>query len=139
MSSSEKTAFCATCLLGVEGLLSEELRDLGCEDVRAENGRVRFAGGWEILARACLNSRYAERAGIFLGEFPARSFEELFQGVKALPWEDFLGKQDAFPVAGSSLSSALHSVPDCQAIVKKAVVERLKSRYRLSWFSSPAC
>lgn len=134
MSSSEKMAFCATCLLGVEGLLSEELRDLGCEDVRAENGRVLFAGGWEILARACLNSRYAERAGIFLGEFPARSFEELFQGVKALPWEDFLGKQDAFPVAGSSLSSVLHSVPDCQAIVKKAVVERLKSRYQLSWF-----
>lgn len=134
MSPPQEMTFCATCLLGVEGLLGDELRAMGCDDVRAENGRVLFGGGWPSLARACLNSRYAERVGVFLGEFPARSFEELFQGVKALPWEEFLGARDAFPVTGSCLSSALHSVPDCQAIVKKAVVERLKGRYRLSWF-----
>ncbi len=126
--------YCAPCLLGVEGLAAEELREMGGENVRAENGRVLFEGGQELLARANLNCRYPERIGILLGEFRAESFEELFQNVKALPWEDFLGKEDAFPVSGSSLNSRLHSVPDCQAIIKKAVVERLKGKYRLSWF-----
>lgn len=126
--------YLATCLLGVEGLLADELRALECKDVRAENGRVFFEGGWDILARASMNSRYAERVALFMGESRAESFEELFQGVKALPWERFLDKQDAFPVTGSSLNSKLHSVPDCQAIIKKAVVERLRSRYKLNWF-----
>ncbi len=126
--------FCAPCLLGVEGLAAEELRAMGAADVRAENGRVLFAGDEALLARANLNSRVAERVLILLGEFDARSFEELFQGARALPWEEFIGKEDAFPVTGSSLNSQLHSVPDCQAILKKAVVERLKSRYHLSWF-----
>lgn len=133
-NSPREMTYSAACLMGVEGLAARELRELGCRNVRAENGRVLFEGGWEILARANINSRYAERVGILLGEFPAESFEELFQGVKALPWEDFLGSGDAFPVTGSSLNSRLHSVPDCQAIIKKAVVERLKSRYHLSWF-----
>lgn len=127
--------YCAPCLLGVEGLVAEELREMGCEEVRAENGRVLFSGGPELLARANINSRYAERIGLLLGEFRAASFEELFQGVKALHWEEFLGKEDAFPVTGSSLNSRLHSVPDCQAVIKKAIVERLKTRYRLGWFS----
>lgn len=126
--------YCATCLLGIEGLVAEELRELEAGDVRAENGRVLFSGGPEILARASLGSRYAERIAILMGDFPARSFEELFQGIKALPWEVVLGSQDAFPVTGSSLNSQLHSVPDCQAIIKKAVVERLKNHYHLAWF-----
>lgn len=126
--------FCAPCLMGVEGLAAEELRGLGCENVRAENGRVLFEGEWTALIRANLWSRYAERILLLLGEFEAKSFEELFQGVKALPWERFLQKEDAFPVTGSSLSSGLHSVPDCQAIVKKAIVERLKTKYHVSWF-----
>ncbi len=134
MNFSQEMTYSAACLMGVEGLVAQELRELGCQNVRAENGRVLFEGGWDILARANINSRYAERVGICLGEFQARSFEELFQGVKALPWEDFLGKRDAFPVIGSSLNSKLYSVPDCQAIIKKAVVERLKSCYHLSWF-----
>lgn len=125
---------CAVCLLGVEGLVAQELRDLGCENVRAENGRVLFDGGWDVLARVNLNSRFAERIGILLGDFRARSFEELFQGVRALPWEAFIGQNDEFPVTGSSLNSQLHSVPDCQSIIKKAIVERLKSRYRVAWF-----
>ena len=127
--------YSATCLLGVEGLLARELRDMGCGDVRAENGRALFSGGWDILARANLCSRFAERVGILLGEFEARTFEELFQGVKALPWEEYLGREDAFPVTGSSLDSKLHSVPDCQAIIKKAVVERLKQSFRQDWFT----
>ena len=86
------------------------------------------------MIRANLNSRFGERVLLLLGSFQARSFEELFQGVKALPWERFLGKEDQFPVTGSCLTSQLHSVPDCQAIMKKAIVERLKSKYGLSWF-----
>ena len=127
--------FCVPCLFGVEGLVAQELRDMGLEQVQAENGRVLFSGGWEAMARANLCCRFGERVLLLLGEFPARSFEELFQGVKALPWEGLLGKEDAFPVTGSSLSSQLHSVPDCQAIIKKAIVERLKAKYKLSWFA----
>lgn len=126
--------YSAACLLGVEGLVAQELRDMACENVRAENGRVLFEGGWNILARANLCSRFAERVGILMGDFPARSFEELFQGIRALPWEEYLGRGDAFPVSGSSLNSQLHSVPDCQAVMKKAVVERLKQKYRQDWF-----
>ncbi|CCX37230.1 rNA methylase PF01170 family [Clostridium sp. CAG:1013] len=126
--------FCIPCLFGVESLVAQELGDLGLEQVRAENGRVLFSGGWEAMIRANLNSRFGERVLLFLGSFQARSFEELFQGVKALPWERFLGKEDQFPVTGSCLTSQLHSVPDCQAIMKKAIVERLKSKYGLSWF-----
>ncbi len=130
----KEMTFCAPCLMGVEGLAAEELRAMECGNVRAENGRVLFQGNETALARACIGSRYAERILILLGEFTARSFEELFQGVRSLPWEDFIQKEDRFPVAGSSLSSQLHSVPDCQSIVKKAVVERLKEKYHITWF-----
>ncbi len=122
------------CLFGLEGPLAEELRKMGAENVQPQNGRVVFDGSAEMIARANLCSRYGERVQVLLASFPAQSFEELFQGVKALPWEDWIGKQDAFPVKGSCLSSQLASVPDCQSIIKKAVVERLKSRYSLSWF-----
>ena len=86
--------------MGIEGLAAEELRELGCENVRAENGRVLFSGGAELLARANLGSRFGERVLLLLGEFPARSFEDLFQGTRALPWEALLDKEDAFPVSG---------------------------------------
>lgn len=130
----DKLEFCAPCLFGIEGILGDELRRMGAEDVRPQNGRVLFGGGLEMLARANIGSRYAERIQLLMGSFSARSFEELFQGVKALPWERWIGKNDAFPVKGWSLNSALHSVPDCQSIIKKAVVERLKGVYGLSWF-----
>lgn len=125
---------CAPCLLGVEGIVGDELRRMGAADVRPENGRVLFSGGEEMLARANIGSRCAERIQILMGTFHAASFEELFQGVKGLPWERWIGKNDRFPVKGWSLNSTLHSIPDCQSIVKKAVVERLKSHYHLSWF-----
>lgn len=130
----ETWQYCAPCLFGIEGILGDELRRMGAQDVRPENGRVLFAGGPEILARANLLSRTAERIQILLGRFTARSFEELFQGVRGLPWEQFVGKLDAFPVKGWSLNSQLHSVPDCQAIIKKAVVERLRGVYGVQWF-----
>ncbi len=134
VSRIESNQYCAPCLFGVEGILADELRRMDAEQVNAQNGRVLFSGGPEMLARANICSRYAERIQVLVGQFPARTFEELFDGVRALPWERWIGKSDRFPVKGWSLNSALHSVPDCQSIIKKAIVERLKSRYHLSWF-----
>ena len=125
--------FCVPCLFGLEGLVADELRRLELSGVQAENGRVYFTGGAEALVRASLCMRMGERVLLRLGRFPAHSFEELFQGVKALPLEDFIPKDGRFPVKGHCLNSQLHSVPDCQAIVKKAAVERLGRCYRLSW------
>ncbi len=129
-----KYNYAATCLFGLEGLVAEELRKMGAEEVAAENGRVFFSGGADILCRANICSRFAERIMIYMGSFKAETFDELFDGVKSLPWESFIGKDDAFPVKGWSINSALHSVPGCQSIIKKAVVERLKSVYGISWF-----
>lgn len=126
--------FAAPCLFGVEGILADEIRRMGADNVNAETGRVLFSGGADILARANICSRYAERILILLGQFEASTFTELFDNVKQLPFEDFIGKKDAFPVKGWSLNSKLHSIPDCQSIIKKAVVERLKSHYRVDWF-----
>jgi len=123
------------CLLGVESLIADELRAMSAENVVAENGRVLFSGDEFMLARANINCRFAERIQILVGSFEARSFEELFEHTKALPWEEWIGKDDAFPVKGYSINSALFSVRDCQAIIKKAVVERLKSKYKVPWFS----
>lgn len=130
----DEIRFCAPCLFGIEGILGDELRRMDAKDVSPENGRVLFSGGPEMLARANIDSRYAERIQLLLGQFRAATFDELFEGVKALPWENWIGKNDRFPVKGWSLDSKLHSVPDCQSIIKKAVVERLKEKYRLPWF-----
>ncbi len=126
--------YSAPCLFGLESVLAGEIRRMGGEAVAALDGRVDFSGGIELLARGNLWLRTAERLLVKLGEFPAHTFEELFQGVKALPLEDWIGRQDAFPVKGHCVRSALHSVPDCQKIVKKAAVERLKEKYGVSWF-----
>lgn len=126
--------FSAPCLLGLEGLAAQELRDMDALKVEAKNGRVDFEGDFNILARANIGCRYSERILIRMGEFRAVTFEQLFQGVKKLPWEEWIGKYDAFPVKGYSLNSQLHSVSDCQAIIKKAVVEHLKQKHNISWF-----
>ena len=126
--------FVAPCLFGIESLLADELKKLDAKDVVAENGRVLFSGDENILARVNICSRFAERVLILLGRFRAKSFTELFDNVKKLPLEDFIGSKDAFPVKGWSLNSSLHSIPDCQKIIKKAAVERLKSVYNISWF-----
>lgn len=126
--------FCVPCLLGLEGLIADELREMGAEEVNAENGRVLFSGDEHILARANICSRFSERILIMVGTFEAHSFEDLFQGTKKLPWEQWIGKKDRFPVKGYSLNSDLFSVSDCQSIIKKAVVERLKTKYTIPWF-----
>ena len=129
-----KIKFVIPCLLGLEKLIADEVKALGAADVVSENGRVLFSGDAALLARTNICCRYAERIQILVGTFEALSFEDLFQGTKALPWEDWIGVSDAFPVKGYSLNSTLFSVRDCQAIIKKAVVERLRGRYGVSWF-----
>lgn len=124
----------APCMFGVEGILADELKRLGALNVKSENGRVFFEGDSEILASANINLRTAERVLLVVGVFNATTFEELFEGTTKLPWEDFIGSKDAFPVTGYSISSQLHSVPDCQAIIKKAIVKRLSVKYNISWF-----
>ncbi len=124
----------APCIFGVEGILADELRRIGAEEVNAENGRVLFSGDESMIASANINSRFAERIMLNLGTFRAMTFTELFDGVKKIPLEQYIGVNDAFPVKGWSLNSQLHSIPDCQSIIKKACVERLKSVYKTNWF-----
>ena len=130
----EKLTFVAPCIFGLEGICANEFKFLGFENVKAENGRVLFSGDFETMMKANIHSRYAERILILLSEFNAYTFDDLFEGVKAIPWENYLSKIDAFPVKGKSLSSKLKSIPNCQKIVKKAVVERLKEKYLIPWF-----
>ena len=118
-------------LFGLEGLCAEELRRLKLEGVRAENGRVFCKAAPADIARVNLNLRTGERVLLVLGSFPAGDFEALFEGTRALPWEDFIPKEGAFPVKGHCLNSALHAVPACQAIIKKAAAARLGERYGL--------
>lgn len=129
----DELTFSVPCLFGLEGLVGNELRRMDLQEVRVENGRVLFQGDLSAMARANLGLRMGERVLLRLGRFPAKTFEELFQGVLALPLEDFIPKNGAFPVKGHCLGSALHSVPDCQAIVKKAAAKRLGQKYGLTW------
>ena len=129
-----KMTFCAPCIFGLEGICANEFRFLGLENVRAENGRVLFDGDFSAMARANINARYAEKIQILLAEFRAATFNELFERVKSIRWADYIGMSDAFPVKGSCLNSKLMSVPDCQKIIKKAIVQSLSERYMLSWF-----
>lgn len=130
-----KLEFCCPTLFGLEGIVADELRFGGkLTDVRAENGRVLFTGDEDTLIWANMNLRCAERVLIRLAAFRADTFDQLFEGVKAIPWEDFLPVDAAFPVKGHALDSKLHSVPDCQKIIKKAIVTRLSGHYGVSWF-----
>ena len=130
--------FVVPCLFGLEGLVADELRRMEAPSVSAENGRVCFTGDENMLVRANLRLRTGERVLLELGSFEAVTFDSLFEQTKALPWERWIPKDAAFPVTGHSLNSKLFSVTDCQKIIKKAVVERLKSRYHLSWFDESA-
>lgn len=127
--------FCATCLLGLEGLVANELRHHGIVDVRAQNGRVLFDGDYSTMARANICSRYAERVLIMLAEFEAKTFDELFEGVKSIDWQNYIAVDDCFPVKGSCINSQLTSVPACQKIIKKAIVDKLKAFYNTDWFA----
>lgn len=131
----DNLTFSAPCLFGMEGICANDLKFNDFKNVRAENGRVLFDGGYSDMVRANINSRYCERILILLSEFHAESFDELFESVKKIPWEIFISKDDAFPVKGNCLSSKLHSVSNCQRIIKKAVAERLSQKYSQQWFS----
>lgn len=122
------------CHFGLESVLKYEVAKIGGENISVNDGKVSFTGDESILARANICLSTAERVMIELAEFKATTFEELFQGVKYIELERWISMKDSFPVKGYSLNSALHSVPDCQAIIKKAVVERLKQKYGISWF-----
>ena len=124
----------ATCLFGLEHLLGEEIDALGYERTATIDGRVTFMGDAEAVALSNVFLRYAEHIYIKLGSFRAPTFDALFEGVRDLPFEAFIGKDDAFPVKGHSISSALHSIPDCQKIVKKAIATRLTEKYGIRWF-----
>ena len=128
-----KNQYCVPCLFGLEGIAGDELRRLNLDDVRVENGRVLFSGDESALARASIGLRTGERILIRLADFPAKTFEELFQGVYNTPLEDFIPKEGTFPVKGHCLNSQLMSVPDCQAIIKKAASKRLGERYGVAW------
>ena len=120
----------APCFFGTESTLSFEVRRLGAQNVQVTDGRVAFSGGAEMIAAANLNLRTAERVLLLLKTFPASTFDELFDGVNAIPWEELIPADAQFPVKGSSLSSQLSSVPACQSIVKKAVVKRLQAGHK---------
>lgn len=122
----------APCFFGTESTLAFEVRRLGAENVRVTDGRVAFSGPAELIAASNLWLRTAERVMILLKTWPAATFDELFDGVYSIPWEEILPPDAAFPVKGSSLSSQLSSVPACQSIVKKAVVKRLMAGHRTS-------
>lgn len=122
------------CHFGLESTLKFEITKIGGQDISVSDGRVAFSGDFGTLVRANLWLGTAERVLVQLAEFDAHSFEELFQGTKSASFEEFIGAEDRFPVKGYSLNSDLHSVPDCQSIIKKAAVERLKSKYGISYF-----
>ena len=121
-------------LFGLEGLCAEELRRLKLPEVAAENGRVRCKAAPADIPRVNLNLRTGERVLLVVGRYRAADFEALFEGCRALPWEEFIPREGAFPVKGHSLNSQLHAVPACQSIIKKAMVERMKAHYGLEQF-----
>ena len=119
----------ATAAMGLEAIVADEVRELGYE-TRVDNGKVYFEGDEMAIARTNLWLRVADRVKIVVGSFPAKTFDQLFEGVKALDWGRYLPVDANFPVSGKSVKSTLFSVPDCQAITKKAIVEKLKMHHK---------
>ncbi|WP_130808130.1 THUMP domain-containing class I SAM-dependent RNA methyltransferase [Senegalia massiliensis] len=125
----------ATATFGLEAIVKREVESLGFKDIEVENGKVIFSAKLEDVPKANLWLRTADRVLLLVGEFKALSFEELFENTKKLPWGDLISKDGEFTVTGKSIKSKLYSVPDCQSIVKKAIVEKMKEKYRTDWFS----
>ena len=122
----------APCFFGCESTAKFELNRIGAENIRVDDGRLTFSGGAEMIAAANLHLRTVERVMLLLARSKASTFDELFDGVYSVPWEDLLPTDAAFPVTGSSLDSQLSSVPACQSIIKKAVVKRLMAKHHTS-------
>lgn len=129
-----KIELIATSPMGLEAIVARELRELGYDDMMVENGRVTFAAEEKDICRTNLWLRTSDRILVKMAEFPARTFEELFEGVKSIPWQEWIPEHGEFPVEGKSQKSLLSSVPACQSIVKKAVVEKMKLSYKREWF-----
>lgn len=130
----DKFELIATATFGLEAVVARELKELGYVEQKVENGKVTFWGDEKDICRTNLWLRSADRILIKMGEFQAHSFDELFEKTKALNWPDWIPQAGNFPVVGKSVRSKLFSVPDCQAIVKKAVVEKMKQKYKQEWF-----
>ncbi len=121
----------ATCAFGLERLVYDEIKSLGLWVVKTEDGRVTFEGNEQAIVSANRLLRCAERVQIKMGEFSASTFDELFDQINALPWEEYIGATDAFPIDATSVKSALHSEPAIQSITKKAIVKRLQQIRKL--------
>jgi putative N6-adenine-specific DNA methylase len=124
----------ATAPMGLEALVARELKDLGYDRQDVDNGSVMFIGDEAAICRTNIWLRTADRVLVVLGQFPATTFEELFQGTKDLPWDEWIPKDGNFHINGRSHKSQLSSVPACQSVVEKAIVEKLKQKYKLDWF-----
>jgi len=132
----ERIKYIAPCHFGLEAVLKREITDLGMEIVSVEDGRVTFAGDAQALCRANIFLRTAERVLVEVGSFHAETFEELFQGTKAIRWGEYIPKDGKFWVAkAASVKSRLFSPSDIQSIMKKAMVESMKAAYRMDWFT----
>ena len=132
----ENMEWIAPCHFGLESVLKREIINLGYDIAQVEDGRVTFYGGAEAVCRANIFLRTAERVLLKVGSFKACTFDELFEKTKALPWERYIPEDGRFWVTkASSVKSRLFSPSDIQSIMKKAMVERLKSRYHIQWFS----
>lgn len=129
-----KLELIATATFGLEAVVKREIEDLGFQVIRSEDAKITYTGDERAIVKSNLWLRCADRVLVKLGEFNAYSFEELFQQTKALPWEQWIPEDGKFTVTGSSVKSKLYSVPDCQSIVKKAIVEKLKDTYCKEWF-----
>lgn len=131
----ELQQFISPCHFGMEAILKREIYDLGYDIVKVEDGRVTYEGDMETICRANIHLRTTERVLLKVGEFHAETFDELFEAVKAIPWENYLPVDAKFWVTkASSVKSKLFSPSDIQSIVKKAIVERLKTYYEVNWF-----
>lgn len=131
----DKIELIATSTFGLEAIVAQEVRDLGYSEVKVENGRVSFEADERAIPRTNLWLRTADRVFVKMGEFNALTFDELFEKTKALPWEEWIPADGKFPIyKAKSVKSKLYSLSDCQSIVKKAVVEKLKEKHGIQWF-----
>lgn len=124
----------ATSTFGIESIVADELRNLGIDGLKVDNGKVEFSGDEKDIISCNINLRTSDRILLKVSEFKAETFEDLFQGTKAVNWGDIIPSNGKMHVEGKSIKSKLFSVPDCQAIVKKAVVESMKRKYKKDWF-----
>lgn len=130
---SKTYTYIATATMGLESIVAKEIQALGY-DTEVENGKVMFEGPIEAMIEANLWLRTSDRVKLVIGKFHTDTFDDLFEQTKALPWEEFIPVYGEFPVDGRSVKSTLFSISDCQRIVKKAIVERLKQTYNQDWF-----